>query len=56
MKTPIIEYQIYDKNFKTLNISTCKNKYIDISIPVKINEIIDKYNPKSDYCNNLCIK
>ena len=54
MKIPIIEYQIYDKNFKTLNISICNNKYIDISIPVKINETIEQYNPKSDYYNNIC--
>ena len=42
-----------------VNLTVCKilNLRIDISIPVDINENdIDKYNPNSDYYNNICIK
>ena len=29
---------------------------IEISIPVIINDILDKYDPKNDYYNNICTK
>ena len=41
---------------KKLNLSLCKNEKIEISIPVKINDNIDKYNPKSGYYNDICYK
>ena len=56
IKIPIIEYQIYDKNLTKLNLNLCEKEKIDISIPIKINDTIDKYNPKSDYYNNICNK
>ena len=61
MKIPKIEYQIYyplyDKNkiFK-LDIKICKSTYIDVLIPVKINDDLEKYNSSSDYYNNVCSK
>ena len=58
MKIPKIEYDVYCKlngtNLIKLNISVCKNFKIDLSIPVEINEDIEKLNSSSDYYNNLC--
>ena len=58
MKIPKIEYEVFypfnKTEFKKLNLSICKNEKIIISIPVEINDIIDKYNPKSDYYNDIC--
>ena len=58
MKIPKVEYEVYyplynDENIK-LNLSYCKNSKIDISIPVKIDEDIEKYNSSSDYYNDEC--
>ena len=60
MKMPKIEYEIYyplynDELIK-LNLTECKNDNIDISIPVKLNDSLDKYNTKSDYYSNICSK
>ena len=56
MKIPKIDYEvyypIYDNNLTKLNITLCKGTKIEISIPVKINDNIDKYNPKSGYILN----
>ena len=54
MKTPKIEYEVYyplynNNNLTKLNLSLCKGTKIEISIPVKINDNIDKYNPKSNF-------
>ena len=56
MKIPKIEYEVYcllynSNNFNKLNLDFCKDTKIEISIPVKINDNIDKYNPKSSYYN-----
>ena len=60
MKIPKVEYEIYyplyNKNLTKLNLSSCKGEKIDISIPVKITDNIDKYNITSDYYNNICSK
>ena len=60
MKIPKIEYEIYypfdGYNLKKLNLTSCKNSKIEISIKVSINGSIDKYNPKSDYYNDICSK
>ena len=60
MKIPKVEYEVYypfyNNNLKKLNLSLCKGTKIEISIPVKINDTLDKYNPKSDYYNNICYK
>ena len=60
MKIPKIGYEIYNineenNNITQLNLSLCKEDKIKISIPVNISDDnIDKYNPSSEYYNNLC--
>ena len=58
MKISKVEYEVYninnENNFMLLNLSLCKNVKIDISIPVEINDNIDKYNASSGYYNDLC--
>ena len=58
MKIPKLEYEVYyplyDNYLKKLNIALCKDTKVEISIPVKINGTLDKYNPKSDYYNDIC--
>ena len=60
MKIPKIDYEIYypfcDNNLTKLNLNFCKGTKIEISIPVTINDILDKYNPKSGYYNDICYK
>ena len=57
---PVIEYQVYyplnGGKMELLNLSFCENSDIELSIPVQINDTIDKYNPKSDYYNDICTK
>ena len=57
---PIIEYEVFyplnNGDMEILNISFCKGLEIEISIPIMINDIIDKYNPKSNYYNDICTK
>ena len=59
MKIPKIEYEVYyplenNSNLTKLNLGYCKNTKIEFSIPVKINDTLDKYNPKSNYYNDIC--
>ena len=61
MKIPKVEYEVYypflyNNTFTKLNLSLCKDTKIEISIQVKINDNIDKYNPKSGYYNDICYK
>ena len=62
IKIPKIEYEVYYlsdgiNNIQKLNLSeSCKDTKIEISIRVKLNNTIDKYDPKSDYYNNICSK
>ena len=56
--SPIVEYEIYNPNTKEkLDLSYCDKEQIKISIPASIdineNEIA-KYNPKSDFYNDIC--
>ena len=55
---PKIEFDAYYKlngiNLIKLNISYCSNSKIDISIPLKITDNIDKYNSSSGYYNDIC--
>ena len=57
---PLIEYEVFyplnDGNIELLNLSYCKDIDIEISIPIIINDTIDKYNPKSNYYNDICTK
>ena len=61
MKIPKIEYEIYYPLYNIneltkLNLKFCQGTKIDISIPVKIEDQLDKYNSTSDYYNNICSK
>ena len=58
MKIPKVEYDIYSKlngeNLTKLNISSCKNDQISLSIPVDDIGNIDKLNSSSGYYNDIC--
>ena len=64
MKIPKLEYEVYypfydnnnNYNLTKLNLALCKDIKISVSIYVEINDTLDKYNPKSDYYNNICYK
>ena len=57
IKIPIIEYDIFSKDGKKLNLDICKNDTIKYFIPVSINENESfKYDPKSNFYNNRCDK
>ena len=51
MKIPKVEYEVHyplsGNNLTKLNLTSCKETKIEISIAVKINGSLDKYNPKS---------
>ena len=50
-------YPLYNsRNLTKLNLSLCKDTKIEISISVKINGSVDKYNPKSGFYNDMCSK
>ena len=58
MKIPKVEYNVYSKlfgkNLIKLNLTVCEKSKISISIPIIINEPIDKLNTKSGYYNDIC--
>ena len=60
MKIPKVEYgvyhSLYDKNLTQLNLTICEGMKIDITIPVKLNETLEKHNSSSDYYNDICSK
>ena len=60
MKIPKIEYEVYyplyTPELYQLNLTICENTKIDISIPISLNDSLEKYDTKSDYYNNLCSK
>ena len=60
MNIPKVEYEIYyhlySNNLIQLNLSLCQGTKIEIYNQVKINDILDKYNPSSDYYNDICYK
>ena len=60
MKIPKVEYEIYyqfySQNLTKLNLTACKNMKVDISIPVIIQDDIDKHNPNSNYYKDVCSK
>ena len=57
---PLVEYEVFyplnNGNMELLNLSFCKGIDIELSIPIIINDTIDKYNPKSYYYNDICSK
>ena len=56
----LIEYEVFypfnDGRIEILNLSFCKGINIELSIPIIINDRIDKHNPKSNYYNDICSK
>ena len=58
MKIPKIEYDLYSKLngeiLIKLNLSSCQNDEIIISIPVNTTNSIDKLNSSSGYYNDFC--
>ena len=61
MKIPKLEYELYyplynSNNLTKLNLTLCKGTKIEISISVPINDTLDKYDPKSDFYNDICTK
>ena len=56
-KIPIIEYAVFTQNGTELNFSSCDCMKFIYSIPVIINEsLLYKYNPDSEYNNELCFQ
>ena len=51
-----VNYELYNpNNFSKLNLDYCNQSFIYIKIPVLINpEETYKYDPKSDYYNDMC--
>ena len=41
-------------NLIKLDLTICKNKKAEISIPVSINDNIDKFNSRGGYYNDIC--
>ena len=60
MKIPKIEYEVYyplyTNELYQLNLTICENTKIDISVPINLNDSLDKYDSNSDYYNDLCSK
>ena len=63
MKIPKLEYGVYyplhnhnNQTLTKLNLSYCKNTKYEVSIAAEINDTLDKYNPYSDYYNEICSK
>ena len=60
IRIPIIEYEVYYPLFNNklfqLNLSLCNKEKIDLLIPVLLNDSIEKYDPKSNYYNDVCSK
>ena len=58
MKTLKVEYNVYAKLYGkkliNLNLTVCENSKISISIPIKINHDLDKFNSSSGYYNDIC--
>ena len=58
MKISKTEFDVYSKlngtNLISLNLSICKDSRISLSVPVDINEDLDKLNSSSAYFNDRC--
>ena len=58
MKALKVEYDVYCKLFGTnlikLNLTVCGKSKVSISIPVVINDHLDKLNSSSGYYNDIC--
>ena len=58
MNIPKIEYDVYAKlsgdNLQKLNLSICKDIKVELLVPIKITESLDKLNISSGYYNDIC--
>ena len=58
LKIPKIEYEVYyplfGGNLVKLNLIACQESKIDLSIPVELNDDLDKVNQSSGYYNDIC--
>ena len=58
MKTVKVEYDVYCKfsgmHLVKLNLTVCGKSKISLSIPIVINEPLDKLNTSSGYYNDIC--
>ena len=50
----MIYCKLYGTNLIKLNLTVCENNTIDMSVPIKLTEDIDKLNGKSGYYNDIC--
>ena len=60
-KIPKFEYEVYypffgKNNLTKLNLSSCQETKIEISVSVKLDDSLEKYNSRSDYYNDICYK
>ena len=57
-RIPKIIYQLYyplfGDNLIQLNLTVCKDDKIDLIVPVQLNDVIDIYNPESQFYKNIC--
>ena len=58
-KIPKIQYEVYyplnkDSKLCLLNLSICEDTKIDIYLPLILNGSLDKYDPNSDFYNDIC--
>ena len=60
IKIPKIDYDVYcqlsGKGLEKLNLKICGDKKIFLSLPVSLDNDIDKYNSSSGYYNDICYK
>jgi hypothetical protein len=61
MKIPKVEYEVYYplyniSNLTKLDLNKCQGEKVEITIPVKLDDDIDKHNASSGYYNDLCYK
>ena len=58
LKIPKVAYEVYyplfGDNLIKLNLTACENIKIDLSIPIKLSDDLDKINSSSDYYNDIC--
>ena len=58
MKIPKVIFDVYcklnDTNLIKLDLSICENNRVEISMPIKIDENLDKLNSSSGYYNDIC--
>ena len=58
LKIPKVEYDVYYRQNGTklvkLDLSYCSNVKVDLSVPIKITENLDKFNTSSGYYTDIC--